>query len=97
LDEENKELLKQLKALNESIDSLTKVTAISVGKEAIFKGKKETGDKVDALDEFDLPDRIIAMLVGSTEGSVASLRSQKKAKARKTVQTAPKQEEARQK
>jgi PDZ domain-containing secreted protein len=97
LSKENKDLINQLKALNENIDLLTRVTAISVGKETIFKGKKEMGDKVDALDGFDLPDRIIAMLVGSTEGSVASLRSQKKAKEKKIVQSAPEQEEVKQK
>ena len=97
LSKENKDLVNQLKTLNENIDLLTKVTAISVGIETIFKGKKETGDKIYALDEYDLPDRIIAMLIGSTEHSVASIRSQKKAKARKVVQTAPKNEEVKQK
>jgi len=93
MSKEDRDLIDQLKALNESIGLLTKVTAISVGKEIIFKNKKEMGDKVDALDGFELPDRIIAMLIGSTEGSVASLRSQKKVKARKVTQTATKHEE----
>jgi PDZ domain-containing secreted protein len=84
LNKESKDLINQLKALNENIDLLTKVTAISVGKETIFKGKKEMGDKVDALDGFDLPDRIIAMLVGSTPDSVKSLRSRKKTRMKKT-------------
>jgi PDZ domain-containing secreted protein len=97
LSKENRDLINQLKALNENIDLLTKVTAISVGKEAIFKGKVEAGDRIDALDEYDLPDKIIAMLIGSTEGSVASTRSQKRAKARKAVQTEPKNEEVKQK
>ena len=92
MSKESKDLIDQLKVLNENIDLLTKVTAISVGKEAIFKSKKEAGDKIDALDEYDLPDRIIAMLIGSTEGSVASTRSQKRARARKVVQPAPKNE-----
>jgi len=87
LSKDSRDLASQLKTLNDSIDLLTKVTAISVGKETIFKGKKEMGDKVDALDGFDLPDRIIAMLVGSTEGSVPSLRSQKKAKKKRIVRT----------
>lgn len=84
LNKESKDLINQLKVLNENIDLLTKVTAISVGKETIFKGKKEMGDKVDALDGFDLPDRIIAMLVGSTPDSVKSLRSRKKTRMKKT-------------
>lgn len=83
LNKESKDLINQLKALNENIDLLTKVTAISVGKETLFKGKKEMGDKVDALDGFDLPERIIAMLVGSTPDSVKSLRSRKKARMKK--------------
>ena len=82
LSRENRDLINQLKTLNDYINLLTKVTAISVGKESIFKGKKEAGDKIDALDEYDLPDKIIAMLIGSTEGSVKSTRSQKKAKAK---------------
>ena len=78
MSKENRDLINQLKALNQNIDLLTKVTAISVSKETIFKGIKEAGDKIDALDEYDLPDKIIAMLIGSTEGSVSSTRSQKK-------------------
>lgn len=97
MSKDSRDLISQLRALNDNIDLLTRVTAISVGKETIFKGKKEMGDKVDALDGFDLPDRIIAMLVGSTEGSVSSLRSQKKAKKKKIVQSAPEQEEVKQK
>lgn len=97
LSKKNKDLTNQLETLNENIALLTKVTAISVGKETIFKGKQETGDKIDALDEYDLPDRIIAMLIGSTEGSVASTRSQKKAKSKKVVQTVTKDEEVKQK
>jgi len=84
---------KQLKALKESIDLLTKVTAISVGKETIFRGMKETGDKVKALEGFEFPDKIIAMLVGSTPDSVKSLRSQKKARVKKPPQIEPKKEE----
>ncbi len=96
MSQENRELSKQLKALNENIDLLTKVTAISIGKEAIFKSKKETGDRIDALDEYDLPDSIIAMLIGSTEGSVSSTRSQKKAKAKtKLAQAEPQPQEAK--
>jgi len=49
-----------------------------IGKEGIFKGKKEIGDKVDALDGFDLSDKIVAMLVGSTPDSVKTARSKKK-------------------
>jgi len=82
LSKENRNLVNQIKALNQNIDLLIKVTAISVGKEAIFRGKTEAGDKIKALDGYHLPNKIIAMLIGSTEGSVVSLRSQKKAKTR---------------
>jgi hypothetical protein len=78
LSKDNKNLTNQLKTLNENIDLLIKVTAISVGKETIFKGMKDLGDKILSLDEFDLPDKIIAMLVGSTPESVRSLRSKMK-------------------
>ena len=98
LSRENKDLINRLKTLNENIDLLTKVIAISVGKEAIFKSKKDAGDKIDALDEYGLPDKIIAMLIGSTEGSVSSTRSQKKAKAKVKTKLAqaepPKPQEA---
>lgn len=92
MSKENRDLINQLKTLNENIDLLTKVTAISVGKETIFKGKKELGDKIEALNGLNLPDKIIALLVGSTPDSVKSLRSKKKAKAKKIVPTAPEQE-----
>jgi len=48
MSKENRDLINQIKALNENIDLLTKVTAISVGKESISKGMKELGDKVEA-------------------------------------------------
>lgn len=91
MSKETKDLINQLKALNEDIDLLTKVTAISVGKDTIFKGMKELGDKVHALDVYDLPDKIIAMLVGSTPDSVKTSRSQKKKGKTKPVQAEPPQ------
>jgi PDZ domain-containing secreted protein len=93
LSKENRDLINKLRTLNESIDLLIKVTAVSVGKETIFKDKKELGDKIEALDGLNLPDKIIALLVGSTPDSVKSLRSKKKAKLKKTVQIKPKEEE----
>lgn len=92
MSKETKDLTSQLKALNENIDLLMRVTAISVGKEAIFKGMEELGDKVHALDVYDLPDKIIAMLVGSTLNSVQNARSLRKKKAK----TKPAQVEASQ-
>jgi len=97
LSKENRDLINQLKALNENIDLLTKVAAISVGKESIFKGMKELGDKVEALDIFDLPDKIIAMLVGSTPGSVKTARGKMKKAQTKPAQTEPQPQEAEKK
>lgn len=82
MSEESKELSKQLKALNDSIDLLTKVTAISVGKETIFKGKERKEQKLEVLDDLKLPDEIIALLIGSTPESVRTLRSKQKKKAK---------------
>lgn len=94
MSKESKDLINQLKALNENIELLTKVTAISVGKETIFKGMKELGDKVDSLDVFDLPDKIIAMLVGSTPDSVKTSRSKMKKAQTKLVPAETQPQEA---
>lgn len=93
MSKESKDLINQLKTLNKNIDVLTKVTAISVGKDTLFKGMKELGDKVDAVGVFDLPDKIIAMLVGSTPDSVKTSRSKmKKTRTKKTVNSEPAKE-----
>jgi hypothetical protein len=97
LSKENRDLINQLRDLNENIDLLTKVTAISVGKETIFKGMKELGDKVHALDVYDLPDKTIAMLVGSTPDSVKTARSQKKKAKTKPSKAEPQPQEAEKK
>ena len=97
LSKENRDLINKLKTLNENVDLLTKVTAISVGKETIFKGMKELGDKVHALDVYDLPDKIIAMLVGSTPDSVKTARSQKKKTQTKPSKAEPQPQEAEKK
>jgi hypothetical protein len=96
MSKETKELTNQIKALNKNVDLLMKVTAISVGKETIFKGMEELGDKVHALDVYGLPDKIIAMLVGSTPDSVKTARSQKKKGKKKPVKTESPQAEAAQ-
>jgi len=98
MSEENKELIKQLKVLNENIDPLTKVTAISVGKETIFKGKERKEERLEVLDDLKLPDEITALLIGSTPESVRTLRSQQKKKAKsKPIETEPQQIEAEKK
>ena len=94
MSKESKDLINQLKTLNENIELLTKVTAISVGKETIFRGMKELGDKIDSLAVFDLPDKTIAMLVGSTPDSVKTLRSKMKKAQTKLVQAEIQPQEA---
>lgn len=96
LSKETRELIKQLKVLNENIDLLTKVTAINVGKETILEGKEEKEDKLEALEGLGLPDKIIALLIGSTPDSVKSLRSKKKTRLKK-AQAQPTKEEVKQK
>jgi len=83
LSKDNKDLTKQLKSLNENVEVLIKLTAMSLGKDYLFKGKEEVGEKIDVFEGLDLSDKIIALIVGSTPESVQSLRSQRKAKLKK--------------
>lgn len=81
--EEIRELTKQIKALNENIDMLIKVTAVNIGKEEIFKGKEKKEEKIAVLDKIGLPNNIIAIITGSTPHSVSQIKSEMK-KLRKT-------------
>lgn len=83
LSAEEKQPISQIKNLNENIGILAKVIAISIAKEDLLKGKTEKIDKVQSLEIFDLPDKIIALVIGSTPDSVKSLRSKKKAESKK--------------
>jgi len=74
LDENTKNLVAQIKNLNENIEVLTKVTAIGLAKDELFKGKKENSEKIKALEIYNLPDKIIALIIGSTPNSVKSIR-----------------------
>lgn len=74
------ELAKQLKALNQNIDILIKVTAINIGKEDIFKGKSSKEEKIETLDKMGLPNEIIALITGSTSHSVSQFKSMRKPK-----------------
>ena len=78
LDADTKNLVIQLKSLNENIEILTKVTAISLAKDELFKGKKDNIEKIKALEIYKLPDKIVALIIGSTPNSVKSLRYQRK-------------------
>ena len=83
VNEERKELTKQLKALNLNIDILNKVTAVNIGKEEIFSGKQTKEEKIEAVDKIGLPRNLIAIMVGSTPESVSAINSMKKPKSKK--------------
>jgi hypothetical protein len=83
MSKETQELLKQIKVLSENMDILTKVTAVNIGKEEIFKGKDKKEEKIEILDKMGLPRNIIAIITGSTPESVSSFKSMKKPRASK--------------
>jgi len=81
LSRETKDLTKQIKVLNENINVLTKVTAISIGKEFIFKGKDTIDEKVEILDKMGLSNELIAIITGSKSAhSISQLKSKRKPK-----------------
>jgi hypothetical protein len=88
VNEETKELTKQLNALNLNIDILNKVTAINIGKEEIFKGKETKEEKIEVLDKIGLPRNLIAIIVGSTPESVSAFKSMKKPKSQNQKENA---------
>lgn len=87
LSKETRELLKQIKALSENIDILTKVTAVNIGKEEIFRGKEKKEEKIEILGKMGLPRSIIAIITGSTPESVSAIKSMKKPKPAKPKPT----------
>lgn len=100
MSEEEKELIKQLKALNENLDALAKITAVSVGKDDIFKGMKKKEEKIKVLDKIGLPRSLIAIVTGSTPESVSSFKSMKRTKPSKpktSAQTVTPQEQGEKK
>jgi TolA-binding protein len=87
---EDAELIRQLKSLNENIVQLSTITALNMGKDAILKDKKDTWDKIEALEAYGLSDKMIALIVGSTPASIQTLRSKnKKSKKEKDGTPAP--------
>jgi len=88
MSKETKELIRQLKALNQNINTLTRVGAINIGKEDIFKGKKTKEEKIEILDKMGLPNEIIALMTGSTAHSVSQFKSMKKPKPSKPKESA---------
>jgi hypothetical protein len=83
--EESKELVKLLKDLNENVEILIKVTALTLRKDSIFKDKATKQEQIEALDDIHLSDKLIALVIGSTPGSVQNARSLRKAKTNKIV------------
>jgi hypothetical protein len=84
---EDKKLTKLLEDLNNNIQVLSKVTALSFRKDSIFKGKETKQEQIEVLEDLKLPDEVIALIIGSTPESVKAQRSQRKAKVKKTQET----------
>jgi len=84
MSKEQKELLKRLDTLNDNIELLAKVIAVNVGKEVLFKEKKQKEQQIAFLSELGLPRNIIASMVVTTPLTVSVTKSQKKPK-QKTV------------
>jgi hypothetical protein len=78
MSKESKELVSQLKTMNENIAAMNKLISINIGKKNIFIENAEMGDIIKTLDVYDIPDKYIAILLGTTPESVASLRHQRK-------------------
>lgn len=89
MSEEFKRLAELIKNLNSNIEILSKVTALSFRKDSLFKGSETTPEKIKILEELKLPDDIIALIIGSTVGSVQAQRSQGKSKTKETQKTEP--------
>jgi hypothetical protein len=86
---DEKELTKLLEDLNANIQILTKVTALTLRKDSLFKGTETTPEQIEILEKMKLPDEIIALVIGSTVKSVQAQRSQRKAKEKKTTEAKP--------
>lgn len=80
-----KELGKKLDSIKASIDLLTKLTALNIAKDAYFKNRARKDEKIEALSDFEIPDKIIALIIDSSVESVQALRS--KMKQKKTMKT----------
>jgi uncharacterized protein YegL len=97
LSKKEDDLTKQLKALNQNIDALIKVTAISIGKESIFKGKDTIEEKVDVLDKMGLSNELIAIITGSKSAhSISQIKSRMNPTRPKDVLTESKAESPQQ-
>lgn len=84
-DNDLKELGKKLDSIKESVDLLTKLTALNIAKDAYFENRERKDEKIEALSALEIPDKIIAVLIDSSVESVQALRS--KMKQKKTMKT----------
>jgi len=81
-DEFRKQMIKKLEELGTKIDALIQVVAITSREETVLKGKTKT-DKIRRLSDLGLSRNLIALIVGTTPGSVSARLSQLKAKGKK--------------
>jgi hypothetical protein len=72
-------LLKRLDTLNKNIEILGKIIAVNVGKEVLFKEKKQK-EQIAFLSKLGLPRNIIASMLGTTLGTVSVTKSKQKPK-----------------
>jgi hypothetical protein len=82
-------LTKLLENLNSNIMTLTKITALTLRNATLFKGTETTPEQIEILEKMELPDDVIALVIGSTVNSVQAQRSQKKAKEKKSPKAEP--------
>jgi hypothetical protein len=81
-DADLKELCNRLNSIKERLDILIKLTALNIGKDTYFKNKERKDEKIEALATLEIPDKIVALIVGSSPESVQVLRSKLKSKKR---------------
>ena len=73
-------IIELLEELNANIEVLSKITALTLRKDTLFKDKDTKQGQIEVLEALKLPDNVIALVIGSTVDSIQSSRSQKKAK-----------------
>lgn len=73
-------IIELLEKLNTNVEVLSKITVLTLRKDALFKGKDTKQEQIEVLEDLKLPDDVIALVIGSTVESIRALRSQRKAK-----------------
>jgi hypothetical protein len=87
--QDNKKIEKLLEELNANVEVLSKVTALTLRKDSLFKGKDTKQEQIEVLEALKLPDNVIALVIGSTVESIQASRSQRKAKVKNTQKIEP--------